>query len=386
MTPSAQSHNATPVVSSWIFLALACVGLWAYLVMARPVMGDDGFVYQSFSEILVDEGRFDFKNHYGFMGLSLLNAPVYFLTRSHNSIIYTSLGLMFLLLPIGYWTALRLGLSDKASRMALCLLLLYPEPQVVLFKGFQEAAHLVFAVFTLGLLAGPVVLWTPLVFGFTCIIKPFAAAYLPILLPNFLTRKRWWLLLLGAVWVIIHLGLTWLQTGHLINSSVNNIYNAHDIPNLKQNFNFSPGSWISLLHALFISVQMQVSPVIILAGLWGICKMKCSIKPSLLLLAVMINWVMVGLMVGMFSKYLLPATVLLIFTAAPVLSARPAWMIMTFVTSLPMLWYLHYAYIGTFWNHTPILMIPACTALILWCWLERTWLLQQWRDMMERRL
>ena len=81
-----------------IGIIVVCMAL--YFFLGQPVMMDDGFQYQGFTEML-GNGVIDFGSYYGFHGLSFLALPVYLLTKSHISIIITSI--IFVLLTFAHY-------------------------------------------------------------------------------------------------------------------------------------------------------------------------------------------------------------------------------------------------------------------------------------------
>ena len=49
-----------------------------YFVVATPIMTDDGFQYEGFTESLA-HGKLNFKSFYGFQGLSFFAVPIFWL-------------------------------------------------------------------------------------------------------------------------------------------------------------------------------------------------------------------------------------------------------------------------------------------------------------------
>src|SRR3990167_2961133 len=89
MTPGTSSQRSM----RWyeIVPAVAVVVVMAgFLLLGTPVMMDDGFQYEGFTESLA-HGHLDFKSFYGFQGLSFFAVPIYWLTHSPVSIIITSM-------------------------------------------------------------------------------------------------------------------------------------------------------------------------------------------------------------------------------------------------------------------------------------------------------
>jgi hypothetical protein len=111
-----------------LFLGLITAAMLAYFIIARPVMMDDGFHYEGFAETLA-HGRLDFKDFYGFQGLSILSVSVFWLTGSHDSIIITSAVLSLL----SIWLAYAVGRDyhgNKKSGLYFALLFLLSQAVV----------------------------------------------------------------------------------------------------------------------------------------------------------------------------------------------------------------------------------------------------------------
>src|SRR3989338_463151 len=86
----------------YILIISVMVVMLVYFIVATPVMNDDGFHYEGFTESLA-RGKLDFKSFYGFQGLSFFAVPVFWLTRSHDSIIIMSAIFSLLSVPLAYF-------------------------------------------------------------------------------------------------------------------------------------------------------------------------------------------------------------------------------------------------------------------------------------------
>src|SRR3989338_11559938 len=126
-----------------VLIILTMVGMLVYFVLATPVMMDDGFHYEGFAESLAN-GKLDFKTFYGFQGLSFFAVPIFWLTRSHNSIIIMSIIFSLLSVPLAYSIGKTLYQSSRAGIYFLILFLLTPYPYTTMMRGFREAALLFF--------------------------------------------------------------------------------------------------------------------------------------------------------------------------------------------------------------------------------------------------
>src|SRR5689334_17746222 len=76
----------------------------AVYLAAHPVMMDDGFQYEGFTESLA-HGHLDFASWYGFQGLSFFAVPIYWATHSPISIIITSVIFSLLSIPLAFFVA-----------------------------------------------------------------------------------------------------------------------------------------------------------------------------------------------------------------------------------------------------------------------------------------
>src|SRR3989338_9963644 len=183
-------------------MVLAMVGMLLYFLLATPVMMDDGFHYEGFTEALA-HGKLDFKSFYGFQGLSILSVLIYWLTGSHISIIITSAILYLLSLPLAYLIGkdFYLAPSFSADRHKgaglvrdsvpeelhgnktagvyfMVLILLMPYTYTTMMRGFQEAGLLFFVLL---IIYGAIheKIWVPISWAIGGIVKPFALVLFP---------------------------------------------------------------------------------------------------------------------------------------------------------------------------------------------------------------
>src|SRR3989344_7993186 len=160
-----------------IIIAFVMLAMGIFFLIANPVMMDDGFHYEGFAEALA-RGELNFRDYYGFQGLSFFAVPIYWLTQSHNSIIYTSMIFALLSIPLAYAVGKAYYKHEAGGIMAMAIILLMPYPYVTMMRGFQEAALLFFILL---IIYGAVQekIWTGLVWGVGGIVKPFALTLFP---------------------------------------------------------------------------------------------------------------------------------------------------------------------------------------------------------------
>src|SRR3989344_8929447 len=109
-----------------IVLCSVVIVIVAYIIAAHPIMMDDGFHYEGFTEA-VARGSLDFNSFYGFQGLSILSVPIYWVTHSPISIIITSMILCMLSILLAY------GIGKLPG---VVIFLLMPYPYMTMMRGF----------------------------------------------------------------------------------------------------------------------------------------------------------------------------------------------------------------------------------------------------------
>src|SRR3989338_2423835 len=174
-----------------IIVAFVMLVMGVFFMAGKPIMADDGFHYQGFAEALA-RGDLNFKDFYGFQGLSFFAVPVYWLTGSHNSIIYTSIIFSLLSIPLAYKVGEKLG----SGFIGLAIFFLVPYPYLTMIRGFQEAALLFFVLLIFyGALYEKK--WTAIAWGAGGIVKPFALVLFPLFVKKRLQKIEIWCLVLG---------------------------------------------------------------------------------------------------------------------------------------------------------------------------------------------
>src|SRR3989344_2578962 len=224
-------------VNPAILIVFIVAAMFAYFLLATPIMMDDGEQYEGFAESL-SRGKLDFKSFYGFQGLSFFAVPIFWLTGSHNSIIIASIIFSLLSIPLAYLIGKEYYQSKPAGMYFLILFLLAPYPYTTMMRGFQEAALLFFILLIIyGSLNRK--LWTPVTWAVGGIVKPFAMVLFPLFIKDFLPvdnrlamsvihrRKNIiWLLLAFGIGAV-YLGISYYQTGHLVNNAAINSYQGN---------------------------------------------------------------------------------------------------------------------------------------------------------------
>lgn len=340
-----------------------------YFALSQPELTDDGFHYEGFTEKL-SQGIVDFKSYYGFMGLSILSVPVFWVTNSHLSIVYASMILVLLSVPLVYIIAREIFNSKRAGIFGLIIFLLTPYPYATLMRGFQEAALLFFILLVI---YGSIYkkAWVPLVWAFGGIVKPFILILLPLFSLDLWRKKRVKLFfLLGLAVGFIYLAASYYQVGHLINNAAINSYKGSfdtgNPPPLVESFAIGIKGPLRIGANLFLAYRkIMVSPFLILAGLWVLWKDRTFRYRNVFICAIALNFLLLSLMTFSFSKYLLPATTLISLTAIPFI-IKHKWAMIVFLADsitvfLPIWNFFGKNYWSSFWTY----LIPFYLAIIL---------------------
>lgn len=349
-----------------------------YFVLATPAMNDDGFHYEGFAESLAG-GKLDFKSFYGFQGLSFFAVPIFWLTGSHNSIIIASAIFSLLSVPLAYFIGKRFYQSSRAGIYFLILFLLTPYPYTTMMRGFQEAALLFFILLIIyGSLDKKV--WTPVAWAVGGIVKPFALVLFPLFFKNSLLRSDLNLTRFNLVrisWVlaafvigVAYLGMSYYQTGHFINNAAINSYQGNfdtgNPPPLVESFTLGIKGYLRVGTNLFLHFRkIMISPLVIILGAFSLLLNKKLNLRKEIILAVILNFILVGSLTFSFSKYLLPMTTLFALVSVGYLLKYKWLMILVFIDSffvfLPI-----WNYFGhNFWPNIYTYLIPLFIGIIL---------------------
>lgn len=359
---------------SRIFLAIAVTMLMmlVYFLLANPALNDDGFHYEGFAESTA-RGKVDFKNFYGFQGLSFLAVPIFWVTHSPISIIITSTILSLLSLPLAYLVGKEFYQSDRAGLFFMGLILLMPYPYTTMMRGFQEAALLFFILLIIYASLRDKK-WTPLAWTMGGIIKPFALTLFPLWLKKdfFREQKLAWLVA-AAILGMAYLGASYMQTGHLINNAALNSYrgpfDTGHPPPLNESFAPSVKNFGRAAANIFVSSRkIIISPLVIFLGVFSWIQHKSLRLRKEIGWAVILNFLLVGSLTFSFSKYLIPMVVLIALMSIPVLIKSGLAQILVLVDS----WFVFkpiYVFFGhNFWSSFPLFLLPwfLAAALLFW--------------------
>lgn len=356
---------------NWYPIGAVIVAMLVYFLLTRSALNDDGLHYEGFAEA-VTRGQIDFKTFYGFQGLSFFAALVYLITKSHVSIIITSAIFSLLSIPLAYLIGKNYYQSQRAGIFYLILFLLTPYPYVTMMRGFQEAALLFFILLIIyGSLRRK--LWTPLAWAAGGIVKPFSLVLLPLFAKNFLTpdvRKWIWVFLAAAVG-LVYLGASYHQTGHLINNAAINSYqgnfNTGSPPPLTESFAPSLKGYLRVVANLLLSFRkIMIAPLVIILGAFALLFNKTLKWRKEIILAIILNFLLVGSLTFSFSKYLLPMTALLALASVSYLLKHrwlmPLVLLDSFFVFLPI-----WNYFGrNFWSNPLVFYLPLFYAFTLW--------------------
>lgn len=354
-----------------IILITVTLGMLVYFILATPVMMDDGFHYEGFAEALAG-GKLDFKSFYGFQGLSFFAVPAFWLTGSHNSIIIASAIFSLFSVPLAYFIGKDFYGNRRSGVYFLILFLLTPYPYTTMMRGFQEAALLFFVLLIIYSSLNKKA-WTSVAWAVGGIVKPFALVLFPLFTRDFLLKlnlnKLVWVLcafIIGAA----YLGASYYQTGHLINNAAINSYQGNfdtgNPPPLAESFAPSVKGFLRVGANLLLHFRkIMLSPLIIVLGALALLFNKKLMLRKEIILAVALNFLLVGSLTFSFSKYLLPMTTLFALASVNYLLKYKWLMVLVLVDSffvfLPI-----WNYFGhNFWSNIHVYMIPLWMSVTL---------------------
>lgn len=370
------------LIKSQEFILIACIILLmlVYFLLAHPKMNDDGFHYEGFAESLA-RGKLDFKTFYGFQGLSFFAVPIFWLTHSKISIIITSAIFSLLSLPLAYLIGRDFYESKKSGIYFLILFLLTPYPYTTMMRGFQEAALLFFILLIIYASIRKKI-WVPVAWAIGGIVKPFSLVLFPLFIKDFLNKPFSGIQGKKIIWLLVslviggaYLGASFYQTGHLINNaaigSYSGNFNTGSPPPLIESFNLGIKGFLRVGANMFLSYRkIMISPFVILLGGFSLLLNKSLKLRKEIILAIILNFLLIGSFTFSFSKYLLPMTTLLSLAAVPILIKKNWIMALVFVDSffvfLPI-----WRYFGVdFWQNIWAYMLPFYYSVIVFIFYE----------------
>src|SRR3989344_714404 len=340
-----------------------------YFLLATPIMMDDGSHYEGFTEALA-RGDLDFKSFYGFQGLSILSVPIFWITGSHISIIISSATLYLLALFLAYFIGRDFYSNKTAGIYFMILILLMPYAYTTMMRGFQEAGLLFFILL---IIYGAInkKIWTPVSWAVGGIVKPFALVLFPFFAKDFLDRKKIiWVVVAGMIG-IVYLGMSYYQTGHLINNAAINSYQGNfdtgNPPPLIESFAVGVKGFLRVGANLFLHYRkILISPLaIIIGGLALVLKKDLRLRREIIL-AILLNFILVGGLTFSFSKYLLPMAVLFALASVNYLLKYRWLMILVLADSLFVFWPI-WNYFGIdFWSNIYVYLMPYWLAIFIY--------------------
>ena len=359
---------------------LISLAMLIYFITATPIMNDDGFHYEGFAESLA-LGKLDFKSFYGFQGLSFFAVPIFWLTGSHDSIIIASAIFSLFSIILAYLVGRDFYGSRRAGIYFLILFLLMPYPYTTMMRGFQEAALLFFILLVI---YGSVnrKLWTPIAWAVGGIVKPFALTLFPLFIKDFLPvdnrlamsvihrRKNIiWLLLAFGIGAV-YLGISYYQTGHLVNNAAINSYQGNfdtgNPPPLVESFTLGVKGYLRVGANLLLHFRkIMISPLVIILGALVLWFNKGIRLRKEIIAAIVLNFLLVGSLTFSFSKYLLPMTTLFALASVSYLLKYRwlMWLVLvdSFFVFLPIWNYFGHNY----WPNIYVYFLPFCVAIVV---------------------
>ena len=352
----------------FLLIAVTMFLMLVYFSLARPIMNDDGFHYEGFAESLAG-GKLDFKSFYGFQGLSFFAVPVFWLTGSHNSIIIASMILSLLSIPLAYFIGKDFYGDRRAGVYFLILFLLTPYPYTTMMRGFQEAAVLFFVLLVIYASIHKK-LWSPIAWAVGGVVKPFVLILFPLFIKDFLNSRKIVWLVLGLLVGGLYLGVSYYQTGHLVNNAAINSYQGNfdsgNPPPLGESFVLGIKGYLRVGANLLLHFRkIMLSPFVIVLGALSLLLNKNLKLRKEMMLAIILNFLLVSSLSFSFSKYLLPMTTLFALASVGYL-LRYRWLmwlvlIDSFFVFLPIWNYFGHNY----WSNVYVYMIPLWTGIAL---------------------
>src|SRR3989338_7453782 len=361
----------------YLLIGIALAVMLYYFLSATPVMMDDGVKYEGFAESLA-WGHLNFKSFYGFQGLSFFSVPVFWLTHSHNSIIIMSVIFSLFSVPLAYFVGKKFYQSSQAGIYFLILFLLMPYPYSTMMRGFQEAALLFFVLLIIWASANEKT-WTPISWAIGGIVKPFALTLFPLFFKDFIPRFNLESRLnLGKlIWILVafiigglYLGVSYYQTGHLVNNAAINSYQGNfdtgNPPPLVESFTVGIKGYLRVGANLLLHFRkIMISPFVIVIGAFSLLWNKNLKLRKEMILAIILNFLIVGSLTFSFSKYLLPMTTLFALASVGYLLKYKWFMVLIFIDSffvfLPIWNYFGHNY----WSNIYVYLIPLYLGVIL---------------------
>ena len=206
----------------------------------------------------------------------------------------------------------------------------------------------------------------------------FTLVLLPLFVKDFLVRKR--ILWLGIAFLIgaTYLGLSYYQTGHLVNNAAIGSYqgnfDAGNPPPLWESFVPGVKGFLRVGANLFSHPRkIIISPLIILLGALALFKSKGLKLRNEIILAIVLNLILVGSLTFSFPKYLLPMTTLFALASVDYL-LKYRWLIWLVLVDSYFIFMPIWNYFGhSFWDNTIVYCLPLYLSvfIILFSWRKK---------------
>jgi Gpi18-like mannosyltransferase len=369
--------------SPWWFVLLCTLALGWTLLQATPYPLDDHFLYQRFIETLA-AGKLDLTIA-GFHGSDIPATLWHLMFPAAHSQIFFQIFCAILLPAAAFLAGRALWKSTDAGILLCAVITLMPFLSFVGLRGWTGPAYALLLLLTVyG--AATHRFWTGITFGLAMLTKPFAIAFLPLLIllrpKKGSALKKWHPVLIGLLLVLLYMVVQYLQAGRLIAGS-------HELLSEQNVWQGPLRILLNLGHALQIlfSVHnyyfidpaltgpgnmMHTTPILIFLGIFGALGLTSTSTRRLhlvLLFGALIGILMNALLDHMDHFYMQASVILLIFAALPVLLRFPLWMPLVLAT-LHFQWfyfYLNYREgfaLGNWFFLTPLLLDMLA---LIWC-------------------
>ncbi|KKR49041.1 MAG: hypothetical protein UT86_C0001G0013 [Candidatus Magasanikbacteria bacterium GW2011_GWC2_40_17] len=324
---------------------------------------DDAFLYESFTEKLVNEQKIDFSIP-GFHGGDFLSAPIYWLT--HSSISVAILDIIAALASI--WM-IYLAVKTILKRKIFGVLAAYIYVLNILdysnaLRGHHHTPMIFFTLLGLYLLFANSRL-SFLAFGISYIIRPFGIALAPLFLYQKKIGQFFASLIIPAVYLIIeYWQIGKIQIGVHTNLTVETLFSLKrffmNLAYAFQNY-FSIHNY-SFLNQVDPSDMIHLSPFITFFALLAVVNYKKYFNDKKLFLLLLLSSIIALILPAGFNHldmwYLWIFNFTLILLALPVILDFPLFMPVIALSFGFQFFYAFLVFKGIYWNNYAIFFIP----------------------------
>ena len=166
------------------------------------------------------------------------------------------------------------------------------------------------------------------------------------------------------------MGVSYYQTGHLVNNAAINSYQGNfdtgNPPPLIKSFTIGIKGPLRIGANLFLAYRkIMVSPFLILVGLWMLWKDKTFKYRNVFIYSIILNFILLSLMTFSFSKYLLSATTLISFAAIPFIMKHKWAMFVFFVDSITVFLPIWNYFGHNYWSNIYVYLLPFWLGIVL---------------------